>query len=129
VIINLVIRGKPLTKSNSKAFSMRNKRAYKPKKYKTFEKDVALQVKREMKKVGLTAPVTSEMGLWKFYLYFKTKRKRDLFNYGKSYFDAMNGVLYEDDSQIYLRDCSSKIFVDKHCEPRAEIVFIWRDEE
>lgn len=37
----------------------------------------------------------------KLELVFKDRRERDIDNYCKSIFDALNGILWEDDKQIY----------------------------
>jgi Holliday junction resolvase RusA-like endonuclease len=44
-------------------------------------------------------PIAGEVEL-SIYFYFKTKHRRDLDNQNKLVLDALNGIVYEDDSQI-----------------------------
>lgn len=46
-------------------------------------------------------------------LYFGDKRRRDWDNYHKLSFDALNGIVWEDDSQIY-EVCVRKFLNDKN---------------
>lgn len=45
-------------------------------------------------------PVTKEEVRIEAHIYFGDKRRRDLDNYNKLWMDALEGVVYEDDSQI-----------------------------
>mgnify|MGYP003149638683 CR=1 FL=1 len=54
----------------------------------------------------------------KIKLFFKTNRKHDIDNYNKLVLDAMNGIVYRDDSQI------NKLTIEKYKDkedPRIEI--------
>ena len=53
----------------------------------------------ELKSQWRKPPLASELSL-SIHFYFKTKRRRDLDNQNKLILDALNGIVYEDDSQI-----------------------------
>lgn len=55
--------------------------------------------KWEAKSQWRGAPLKGDV-LVKMVFYFKTKRRRDLDNMNKLIFDALSGIVYDDDSQI-----------------------------
>jgi len=62
-------------------------------------------------------PVTGDVTVY-IKLYFGTKRKADIDNFGKLLLDSLTGIVWEDDSQI------QKMTVEKHYDklnPRIEI--------
>ena len=73
--------------------------------YKKYKDDWIILAKKEMKKV---APTTSDILIisrWQF----GTLRKKDVQNCGKLEYDALNGIVYEDDSQI-MREIKFKLY-------------------
>lgn len=62
----------------------------------------------------------------KIYLYFKDHRKRDWDNWHKLSMDALNGIIWEDDSQIKRATVEVNIDADN---PRIEIVVVPLDTE
>lgn len=75
---------------------------------------IAWEAKAEMKGQKMyTGPIRVEL-----YLYFPTKQRRDLDNV-KALIDAMTGVCWEDDSQIY--ELVIRKYHDKE-NPRVEVL-------
>lgn len=75
---------------------------------------IAWEAKAEMKGNRMfTGPIRVEL-----YLYFPTKQRRDLDNV-KALIDAMTGVVWKDDSQIY--ELVIRKYHDKE-DPRVEVI-------
>lgn len=112
-----------ISKSNN---VMSNKRGftYIPQKFKDFETLVRKYAIEKMTKDGFKK--TSNPLVFHMTNFHGTKRKKDVTNCFKSICDALNGVLYEDDSQII--SCSGIKCYDKF-KPRTEMVVISLDEK
>ena len=54
-------------------------------------------------------------------LYFGTKRKNDIDNFGKILYDSLSGIVYQDDKQIQKLTITKEY--DKEC-PRVELVVL-----
>lgn len=61
--------------------------------------------------------LTDKVG-YKMRIYFPDKRRRDMDNYKRILFDALIGIVYNDDSQI-IEECTKK-FIDQ-AYPRIEL--------
>lgn len=84
------------------------------KKCKDLKEDYQWQIKSQYHGPVLTSPLSVEMTI-----YFGTKRRADIDNFNKLIFDAMSGLVYEDDCQI------EKLCIDKKYDkenPRVELV-------
>lgn len=62
-------------------------------------KDTKLYYTYQAKNQYKDKPLTGDISI-KMDLYFGTKRKCDIDNFNKLVFDALTGIVYEDDSQI-----------------------------
>ena len=91
--IQFSVEGQPLSKSNNLTFG--KGRAFIPAKYKAYEKRIQEAAKTCFTCEPIVGPVKMTIQLW-----FKDKRIRDCQNYPKSICDALNGICYNDDSQI-----------------------------
>lgn len=80
---------------------------------KAIKEDYYYQTKNQYKR----KPLTKNLGV-SYDIYFGTKRKCDLDNFNKLVGDALNGIVWEDDSQIY--ELNIRKFYDKE-NPRVEI--------
>ena len=95
-MIEIDIKGKLVSKKN-KMKVFRN-RLYKTQEVKDFEKFVAEEALNQMKDKNLMMtkkPLVMELQVW-----FGDQRKRDLQNCFDTICDALEGIVYEDDSQI-----------------------------
>lgn len=63
-------------------------------------------------------PISGRKIALKVVLYFKDERRHDIDNYNKILFDSMNGIVWEDDSQI--DELEIRKTVDKS-NPRIEV--------
>lgn len=105
--IRLVFAGKPKTKDN-RAFIGRDHRSGRPvirvpDTYKAYEETVAKQALAQLsgdKRFPIRKPVRIRVTALRFY-YPYMPTNNDLFNAPKSFCDALNGIVWEDDSQIY----------------------------
>jgi len=70
------------------------------KEYKDYKKEWVEEAKRIM---GDKEPSSGHI-LAKSYWTFGTRRKKDLQNCGKLEYDSLNGIVYDDDSQIVLEE-------------------------
>lgn len=77
------------------------------------KEDYQWQAKAQYRK----KPMKGELEVWTT-LYLKTKRKADIDNFNKIYFDALSGIVWEDDSQI-VEHHVSKRYDPK--DPRIEV--------
>ena len=95
--IRLKILGKVISKDNEK---IRNKqgRYFKSKRFKDYEDDVRLQVKKQ---IGRHKPVRDQLFVI-CNIHFKNKVHADLTNCTKSLFDALNKLVWHDDKQIQM---------------------------
>ena len=91
--INFSVNEHPLSKSNNLQFG--KKRAFIPKKYKDYEKLIQEAAREAFQGEPIVGPVKMTIRLW-----FKDRRIRDAQNYPKTICDALNGICYNDDSQI-----------------------------
>lgn len=80
---------------------------------KDLKEDYQWQVRGQYKGAVTTSPLSIKM-----VIYFGTKRKADIDNFNKLIFDAMTGIVYEDDSQIV--ELNIKKSYDKEA-PRIEL--------
>ena len=94
--MKFVFYGKPLTKSNVKICN-KNKRFYLPMEYKRYEQGLQYQFVRQ-RPAGFKM-LTGELKVIMSF-YFPDNHRRDLINYPKSFCDAFNNLIWEDDSQI-----------------------------
>jgi Holliday junction resolvase RusA-like endonuclease len=95
--IEIVFAGDPLTKSNDHKF-FRGK-VYIPKRIQNYEDNLGEHAKKCMR----AQRVSLFKGLVKITIvyFYKTKRRKDLQNLPKTTCDALNGIVYKDDSQIH----------------------------
>jgi len=91
--IQFSVEGQPLSKSNNLQFA--KGRAFIPAKFKDYEKKIQEAARVAFQGDPISGPVRMSIQLW-----FKDKRIRDCQNYPKTICDALNGICYNDDSQI-----------------------------
>ena len=112
-MIRLVVYGNAKSKARPRRGKYGN--FYTPVKTKDWEATVRLQVKAQM---GSQKPLEGKLHVTiKFYM--RRKGRQDIDNMSKAIFDALNGVLWGDDSQI--RWFLTEIVVDSRTLPRVEI--------
>jgi len=95
--ITFTFKGEPLTKSNAHQF--RGRKVYIPARIKQYEldlKEYARKVMRRRKKRP-----TKRLVKVRVTYYLGTKRRKDLQNLPKTTMDALNDVVYVDDSQVH----------------------------
>ena len=90
-------------------------RWYTPQVTRDYEHTVSVAAKAAGLSEPLTGAVRLSIGLW-----LPDRRRRDLDNCAKSICDGLNGIVYQDDSQI--AELIVRRFVDRQ-RPRAEITF------
>jgi len=112
ILVSFSILGEPISKSNNLQFS--GNRSYTPKKYKQYEDLIRLLA---IEAWGDRPPLLGLIHIEISY-YLKTRRKKDLLNLPKTTCDALNDVIYADDSQIVTSSLSK--FYDKE-NPRVVI--------
>lgn len=86
---------------------------YMTKEGKALKEDYQWQAKSQWKKKMLTGDLSISVSF-----FFGTKRKADIDNFSKILFDALTGIVWEDDSQI--QEVTLRKFLDKS-NPRIEI--------
>ena len=83
--------------------------------YRQAKESAELSIKRQWRGLpALTVPVSLHARC-----YFPDRRKRDAGNLGKMLGDALSGIVYEDDSQVY-RETYERAGIDKS-NPRVEL--------
>lgn len=110
--INIVIKGKCISKDNEKTFNRKTGRPFTSAKYKSYANDVAWQAKQQID-IVLTKDL---IVIAEFFM--PDKRCCDLTNLPKGCFDALNGIAWVDDKQI--KYCTLMLKYDKD-NPRVEI--------
>ena len=108
---HIVLLGNPLS-NNSIYKRGKGRTIYMTKEGKALKEDYVWQAKEQWKKPLIEGKLKVLIGL-----YFGDRRKHDWDNYGKL-LDALNGVIWWDDSQI--REANVKLFYDKQ-NPRIEV--------
>lgn len=113
------IQGNAVTKSNAHGMTGKSGRMvmFVPKKYKDYEKAVRAEARLAMSNATLQ-PFTGDCIMLVRYFY-DTRRLRDVQNLPKSTCDALNEIVYTDDSQVK-RIVDMGKFFDKE-NPRVEI--------
>jgi Holliday junction resolvase RusA-like endonuclease len=91
--IKFSVDGQPLSKSNNLNFG--KGRAFIPAKYKDYESRIREAARDVFHGDPIVGPVKMTIQLW-----FKDRRIRDCQNYPKTICDALNDIVYLDDSQI-----------------------------
>ncbi len=110
----IVFYGRQKTKSNN--YKMGNNNFYIDSKVRKYETELKNLAKKEMKKQGLsllTTPITMDV-----VFYVIDKRRRDIDNLMKTVADALNKVVYKDDSLICVIHMQKRLDRDN---PRTEI--------
>lgn len=112
---SLTLKGSPRTTNTLYATMCRGNfpSRYMTSEGKTLKEDYQWQAKAQYRK----KPMKGELEVWTT-LYLKTKRKADIDNFNKIYFDALSGIVWEDDSQI-VEHHVSKRYDPK--DPRIEV--------
>lgn len=95
--IDIVFAGEPITKSNN--LRMANGHVMIPTKFTRYEQDLALIAKVAMNKKRLVP--TKCLVRVIIHYYHKSVKEKDLPNLPKTTADALNKIVYEDDSQIH----------------------------
>jgi Holliday junction resolvase RusA-like endonuclease len=96
--IVITIYGKPITKENSFGKG-KSGHLFKQKKYVEWENNARFVATESMKNAGWPGPWAGRVGIMANFR-FNTFNARDIQNYWKSILDALNGAVYDDDSQI-----------------------------
>lgn len=96
--------------------------------YKQYEIALAEDAENQMLNQGVaTIGKTKQIWVTKLNLFFdREPTTSDFFNFGKSLFDSLNGVVYEDDSQIIGFMGVGKKMKDKES-PRIELELSWEE--
>ena len=92
------------------AFGRHKLSKYMTAKAKKFKEDFLASINKQLPMKY--KPMSGDLEM-KYFLTFPDKRKRDCDNYWKLVLDTMNGVVYEDDSQIQKLIISKKIVKGK----------------
>ena len=128
--VKLTVFGEPRTKSNRAPIG-KNRRGeahrYKHRKDRNWEKDVRKSVLKSLVEREITKPVFPRDAVLRasFKFYFSRRpTNRDVQNYFKSVCDALEGLVYLNDSQLI--SVFGEKFHDKE-KPRIEVK-VWRDE-
>lgn len=114
-MINLVLKGEPRSTNNIYKYVCRGSfpSGYMSAQGKAIKESYQWQAKSQHRSPLLTGPLEIEIRL-----YFGTKRRSDIDNFNKILYDALTGIVWEDDSQV-MRSTTEK-FYDK-ADPRIEI--------
>lgn len=116
----------PKSKDNVKAFN-KSGRAYLPKEYQQYEEDLSLMALMQMRECGFEKPIDKDLFVTKLNFYFPYKPTNvDFFNFTKSIFDALQGIVYKNDNQILGFIGTGGKLYDKE-NPRIEIEFATPD--
>ena len=115
-MIKLILTGEPKSTSHIYAYHCKFgfPQGYMNKAGKDLKTDYQWQVKSQYH----GKPIKGDIKM-KVYLYFGTKRKCDIDNFNKILYDALTGILWEDDSQI--QEVLTRKFYDKE-NPRIELL-------
>lgn len=129
--LELVLNVKPISKDNYRAavpVKKQGKYICIPRLddyYKEYEDCIAQEVIEQMEMQGIQNIIESDIWIEKLVFYFDRKPTRmDFFNFGKSLFDSLNGIVYKDDSQIQGFKGEGWKTKDKG-KPRIELVIRW----
>lgn len=112
---NLTLKGSPRTTNTLYATMCRGNfpSRYMTSEGKALKEDYQWQAKSQYRK----KPMKGELEVWTT-LYLKTKRKADIDNFNKIYFDSLSGIVWEDDSQIVEHHVSKRYDANN---PRIEV--------
>lgn len=112
---NLTLKGSPRTTNTLYATMCRGNfpSRYMTSEGKALKEDYQWQAKSQYRK----KPMKGELEVWTT-LYLKTKRKADIDNFNKIYFDSLSGIVWEDDSQIVEHHISKRYDAKN---PRIEV--------
>ena len=112
----ITLLGKPVSTNHAYKVTSRGKFAsiYMSADARAIKEDWQYQAKRQYKKKPLTEEVSVTVRF-----YHKDKRKHDIDNYFKLLFDALSGIVWEDDVQIV--ELIAQKFIDKES-PRIEVI-------
>lgn len=93
--------------------------------YYEYEQKIKEQALEQLYIKGIKDPISTPIIIEKLNIYFDRKpTTNDFFNYGKSLFDALNQVVYNDDSQIIGFKGEGRKLYDKE-NPRFELTLSW----
>jgi Holliday junction resolvase RusA-like endonuclease len=117
-MLRIVILGKPETKSNFR-FSRNNPKSWKDyEKWSNYEDQIARKGKAILNKNGFQTYI--EPCLAVVFFYFPDKRKRDIHNYTKSLFDALEKARVVKDDSLFKPVVLMGAETDKE-KPRVEV--------
>ena len=114
--MKIIFKGQPLSTQTIYRSTCRGKFAtvYMTPKGKAMKEYYQLEAKTQYKEEVSSEPLEMEINL-----FFKDKRKRDVDNFNKLILDSLQGIVYEDDSQITKLTITKEICKDN---PRVEII-------
>jgi Holliday junction resolvase RusA-like endonuclease len=112
----IILKGEPKSTSHIYAYHCKFgfPQGYMNKAGKDLKEDYKWQVKSQYRGKPILGDIKLEVDL-----YFGTKRRQDIDNFHKLVYDALSGLVYEDDSQI--QEVTTRKFYDKN-DPRIEVV-------
>lgn len=129
--LELIFNVKPISKDNYRAavpIKKGNKYICIPRLddyYKEYEDCLAQEAIEQMEIQGIKNIIEDEIFVEKLVFYFNRKpTQMDFFNFGKSLFDSLNGIVYKDDSQIQGFNGMGWKTKDKE-NPRIELTIRW----
>lgn len=116
--MEIILEGQPKSTQHCYLYSSRggSVRGYMASQCKALKEDYQWQTRSQFKGEPLTGPLSVTMTI-----YHGDKRVRDIDNYNKLVFDAMSGIVYEDDGQIETLTITKRY--DKK-RPRIEILVV-----
>lgn len=112
--VKFTVPGKTISKANS--YRIAKKRMYKTQACKDWENRITFEAGAAMLEINMEA--TDKQVEVEAMVYFPDNRRRDIDNVLKGLLDGMNGVVYEDDSQV------QRIIISKQVDrqsPRVEV--------
>jgi len=107
LLVKLVVEGEPLSPVNNyQAGLIGGKRGSKakaimfmPKRHKDYKNNFVEEIKKQIPQELMDSPSEKDIFI-NAHFYMGTRRRKDLPNMGKLEYDALNGLVYRDDSQI-----------------------------
>lgn len=116
--MKIILSGNPISTQTIYQYACRGKFGvfYMTKRGKDLKEQYQWEAKKQWKENIITGDCRVEVDL-----YFKDKRRRDIDNFEKLLLDSLQGIVYEDDKQVF-RKTTEKYYQSNN--PRIEIKII-----
>ena len=114
-MMTIELKGEPKSTQHCYKYACRGNfpAFYMTKEGKTIKESYQWQARAQYKGAPIDAPLVVTA-----YIYFGTKRRQDIDNFNKLFFDALSGIVWVDDSQV--QELHLYKFYDK-AEPRIDL--------